>query len=92
MGFVIDNFGLVHHISNWEALRKRLSPEWLSILGPGRPTGPPGFFLSSIPLFADPSIPKNALEVRSGTQRVRVRWVDEDEEVSRWEDDGGASL
>lgn len=42
-----------------------------------------------IPIIADPSMPPNTLEVRSGDQRVRIRWPDETTEIDRWADDGG---
>lgn len=46
---------------------------------------------SRVPVVPDPSMPPNTLELRSGAQRVRVRWVDEEAELDRWADDGGRS-
>lgn len=85
--YVIDGLGMIHSRANWEALRPNLSPAWLQVLGPGRPVSMTDF---SIPVVADPSMPRNTLELRSGSQRVRVRWVDEAEELDRWASDGGA--
>ena len=46
--------------------------------------------LQPIPIIADASMPPNSFELRSGDQRVRVRWPDPETELSRWADDGGA--
>ena len=42
-----------------------------------------------IPVVADASMPPNCFELRSGGQRLRVRWPDETTELDRWADDGG---
>jgi hypothetical protein len=42
-------------------------------------------------LVADPSMPRNTMELRSGAQRIRVRWADDEAEIACWEDDGGAT-
>jgi hypothetical protein len=42
-----------------------------------------------ISCIADASMPSNCFELRSGDQRLRVRWPDEATELDRWADDGG---
>jgi hypothetical protein len=85
---VIDELGMVHSRANWEAMQKTLPPLWLKVLGHAEPFDPGTVF--RIPVISDPSMPPNTLELRSGDQRIRVRWPDEATELDRWADDGGA--
>ncbi len=43
----------------------------------------------AIAIYADRSMPRGAMDIISGEQRMRYRWLDEDTELDRWADDGG---
>jgi len=87
--FVVDGLGMTHSRANFDALRRRLSPVWQRVLGPGRACA---CITAGILIVSDPAVPSNSFELRSGTQRVRVInvWLgDEWVELDRWADDGG---